>query len=96
MEISDDPDKQERENIDKAKMDKIALQSQIEPDDEDEEISQDHIDNLKKNSEMQKGENQEIFTSSFDVDEVDYDRDSQAIYEVDAIYRSRRNLQKRD
>ena len=39
MEISDDPDKQERENIDKAKMDKIALQSQIEPDDEDEEIS---------------------------------------------------------
>ena len=41
-----DPDKEEQEMIDKVKMDKVksALQSQIVPDDEEEEISQEHIE----------------------------------------------------
>ena len=96
MERPDDPDKQGQESIDKAKVDvvKTALQSQIEIDDDDEEISQEHIDSLKKSSESQKEEGQDIFTPSVDADEVDYDRDSQApeveevIDELDAIYRS--------
>ena len=97
MEQPDDPDKQEQEIMDKARMDvvKTALQSQIEVEEEDEEISQEHIDNLKKKSLGSKGEGgQNIFTSSFDANEVDYDRDSQApeieevMDEQDAILRS--------
>ena len=52
MERPDDPDKQGQESIDKAKVDvvKTALQSHIDIDEDDEEISQEHIDSLKKSS----------------------------------------------
>ena len=79
MEQPNDPDNEEQEIIDKAKMDEVktALQSQIKPDDEEEETSQEHIDNLKKkSSEPKREEGQEIFTPFFDTDEVDYERDS--------------------
>ena len=96
MEQPKGPEKEEQENIDQAKMDEIktALQSQIEHDDEDEEVSLEFIDNLTKNLDALKGKGHEVSTPSFDADEVDYGRDSQApeieevIDEVDAIYRS--------
>ena len=52
MEQVNDPDKEEQDVIDKVKMDEVktALQSQIEPDDDEEEISQEHIEDLKKKS----------------------------------------------
>ena len=52
MEHVNDPDREEQEMIDKVKMDEVqtALQSQIVPDDEEEEISQEHIEDLKKKS----------------------------------------------
>ncbi|CAK9047490.1 unnamed protein product, partial [Durusdinium trenchii] len=76
MEQVNDPDKEEQDVIDKVKMDEVktALQSQIEPDDDEEEISQEHIEDLKKkSSESRKEESQEISTPSYDADEVDYE-----------------------
>ena len=61
------PDREEQEMIDKVKMDEVktALQSQIVPDDEEEEISQEHIEDLKKqSSESRREENQDLFTPS--------------------------------
>ena len=93
MEPAKDPAKEEQETIDKLKMNEVktALRSQIERDDENEEVSLEFIDNIMKNSDAQKGEGQEVYTPSFDVDDVDYDRDSQAP-EIE----ERRNLQKRN
>ena len=95
IEQAEDPAKEEQETINKMKMDEIktALKSQIEQDEEDEEISLEFIDNMMRRSDAQKEEGQEVYTPSFDADQVDYDRDSQApeieevIDEVDAIYR---------
>ena len=96
MEHVNDPDREEQEMIDKVKMDEVqtALQSQIVPDDEEEEISQEHIEDLKKKSSESREENQDLFTPSFATDEVDYERDSQApeieeiIDELEAINKS--------
>ena len=75
MKELNDPDKEEQEIIDKAKMGEVktALQSQIIPDDDEEEVSQEHIEDFTKRKNLESKKE-----PSFDVDEVDYERNSQA------------------
>ena len=69
-ENADDPGHEEQKIFDKAKMDEVksAVQSQIMPDEDDDEMNQENIEDFLKEKDQgpRKEEGHELFTPTFD------------------------------